>query len=101
MAIKAYDATTDAELDSMLEESRRNPKTNAIEAKYLPESDQVMVPTGHGSNSIAASRSASRVPGSRVSRTPPPTSYQTSLSKAGLGLRGRMSATRLLTTSRI
>jgi hypothetical protein len=43
MAIKAYDATTDAELDSMLEESRRNPKTNAIEAKYLPESDQVMV----------------------------------------------------------
>jgi hypothetical protein len=43
MAIKAYDATTDAELDSMLEESRRNPKTNAIEAKYLPESAQVMV----------------------------------------------------------
>jgi hypothetical protein len=40
MAIKAYDATTDAELDAMIEESRRNPKAIAIDAKYLPATDQ-------------------------------------------------------------
>jgi hypothetical protein len=43
MATKAYDATTDAELDTLLEQSRRNPKASAIEAGYLPASDRIMV----------------------------------------------------------
>ena len=49
MAIKAYDATTDAELDALIEEGRRAPKTAvALGAKYLADTDQVAVTFDNG-----------------------------------------------------
>jgi hypothetical protein len=48
MAVKAYAVQTDAELDGIIEEGRRNPKASATVATYLSATDQIGVQFDNG-----------------------------------------------------